>query len=451
MTSTSILDYLLFLFYAYLYFRFIKYRAIKIKDPFVAKYLVTSYKFRVACSFLLSIFILYLSPSDASTIFFPEGKNMYNQIISHPEKLNFFINSWKENNDISAFEEINVSYFYGANYIVIKFIVGLSYLSFGNFITTSFLFSLFAFEGAWQLFRFFNYLNPKLHKYNAICFLFIPTYIFWTSGIVKESISIFCLGYITIGIYKIIKTFSAIFIYGPIVYLLILLIYNVKGYTIISYAPLLIYFLVMRKIAFSKINSFFKTLIQLIFVGLLFFGVSYYLGSNDEDLNQFQLDAVTQTIESQQTQFLKIADEASSSFNLGVEFDPSPLGLVKAIPYALVATFYRPFIWEAKKITSFIGAIESLLFLLATLFVIFKCGIIFFIKKIMGDPLIRFCFFFAIIFGFFCGISTLNFGSLARYKLPCIPFYLYALLLIYLSKKKVYSNTKEAVIINPNL
>jgi hypothetical protein len=442
MTSTSILDYLLFLFYAYFYFRFIKYRASKIKDPFVAKYLVSSYKFRVACSFLLSIFILYIAGSDATGIFFPEGRHFYKQILEHPNKIDFFVNSWTENRDLSAFEEINVSYFYGANYIIIKCITALSFLSFGYFITTSLLFSFFAFEGAWQLFKFFNLLNPSLVKYTAICFLFVPTYIFWTSGIVKEAISIFCLGYITMSFYKITQSFKAIFIHVPVIVILSLFVYNVKGYTVISYLPLLVYFLIMLKIVQSNLSRFLKYSFSTGFVALLLTGASYYIISGDEDLNQFQIDAVTQTIESQQTQFLKLADDATSSFSLGVEFSPTPAGLIKAFPFAITATFFRPFIWEAKKITSFISAIESLLFLIATLYVIFKCGLFYFLRKIIQDPLIRFCFFFSIIFAFFCGISTLNFGSLIRYKLPCTPFYLYALLLIFLSKKGIYLKSR---------
>ncbi len=436
MTSTGIFDYILFIFYALLYFRFIKYRAKKMTDPLLSKYLIQAYWFRVVCSFALSIFALYISGSDATGIFFPEGQFIYKQILAHPSKIDFFINTWNENADLSAFDEINVSYFFGANYIVVKGIVFLSFFSFGNFITTSFLFSLFAFEGTWQLFKFFNELNPSIKKYTAICFLFIPTYIFWTSGIVKEVFSIFCLGFITTLVYKVSKSFITIFIYLPIIVCYTLLIYNVKGYTIVTYGPLLIYFLIGLKIAKSNLNKGTKYLFRFVFVMVFIAAAAYLMAPGSESLNQFQLDAVTQTLESQQTQFLKLADESTSSFSLGVQFDPSPVGLLKAFPFAITATFFRPFIWEAKKLVSLISALESFLFLIATIYVIVKCGLFFFFKKCLQDPMIRFCFWFAIVFGFFCGISTLNFGSLVRYKLPCIPFFAYALVLIYLAKTK---------------
>jgi hypothetical protein len=438
MIKIDAVDYILFIMYAILYFKFIQYRAKKIDDPLLTKYLKYAYWFRVVSSFLFSMFVIYISGSDAIAAFFPEGKHIYHQIIAQPGKIDFLYTNWKDITDITLEDNYNGVYFTGANLIIIKFVVALNFLSFGNFITTSFLFSLLAFEGSWRLFIFFNRINPALIKYTAICFLFIPTYIFWTSGIVKETISIFCLGFIAVAFYQIIILQKAILIQVPVIIILSILLYNVKSYTIISYAPLLIYFLVKLRIAKSSKHQFIKYTLNAFFLVIVITAIIFFIDSENENFKEFQFDVVTETIESQQKQFKMQSEEATSSFALGVDFDPSFLGLVKAVPFAITASFYRPFIWEAKKVTTFISAIESLALLLVTFFVLFRCGPVFFFKKVFQNPLILFCFLFAIIFGFFCGISTLNFGSLVRYKLPCIPFYLYFLTLIYLDKKKVY-------------
>jgi len=52
------------------------------------------------------------------------------------------------------------------------------------------------------------------------------------------------------------------------------------------------------------------------------------------------------------------------------------------------------------------------------------------IRFVLTDSMILFCFSFAIIFGLFVGTITLNFGTLVRYKIPCLPFYAIALFLI---------------------
>ena len=40
-------------------------------------------------------------------------------------------------------------------------------------------------------------------------------------------------------------------------------------------------------------------------------------------------------------------------------------------------------------------------------------------------------YIFTIIFAFAIGISTGNFGSLSRYKIPCVPFFASLLLILY--------------------
>ena len=42
-----------------------------------------------------------------------------------------------------------------------------------------------------------------------------------------------------------------------------------------------------------------------------------------------------------------------------------------------------------------------------------------------------YCFLFAFIFALFVGATTNNFGTLVRYKIPCLPFYVISLFLIY--------------------
>jgi hypothetical protein len=60
--------------------------------------------------------------------------------------------------------------------------------------------------------------------------------------------------------------------------------------------------------------------------------------------------------------------------------------------------------------------------------------------------MISFCFFYSIVFAVFVGATTLNFGTLVRYKIPCLPFYIIALLLILETipnKKKETENNAE--------
>jgi hypothetical protein len=433
MVKLEFLDLLLFFAYTYLYYLFVKYRATKMQDAQISKLFIRGFTFRIICCLLYSLFTLFLSPSDATGVFFPEADFIYKQMLGDFSKIEFLWRPYSENNFIEIGDPIAEGYYLGTNIIMIKAVIISNFFSFGNFLTSSLLFSILAFEGSWKLFKTFNTINPSFTKFTGFCFLFIPTVIFWTSGIVKEAFSIFCLGYITHHLYYLFKSFTGFFISLTIVLLLSWLLYYVKSYTLVSYLPFIILFFfqnyIYKKAAYAKLN----------FVVIICFIVFSFtlLGTSNQIFNDLQIDALAQNIDYQQTQFKLQADDQSSSFNLGVAFDPSPAGLLKAAPYGLVAALFRPFPWEAKKLTTAISALESMLLLLSFLYVLFKVGIIFFMKQFFKNPIVFFCFLFSLVFACFCGLSTLNFGSLARYKLPCIQFFVYALIIIYVTKQRL--------------
>jgi ABC-type sulfate transport system permease component len=79
--------------------------------------------------------------------------------------------------------------------------------------------------------------------------------------------------------------------------------------------------------------------------------------------------------------------------------------------------------------------------MLFTLYVLLKAGVVRFFTSIFKDPMVVFCFWYSILFAVFVGTTTLNFGTLVRYKIPCIPFYLIALILILEKSRKKKSGT----------
>ena len=104
----------------------------------------------------------------------------------------------------------------------------------------------------------------------------------------------------------------------------------------------------------------------------------------------------------------------------------------------IAATFYRPFLWEVKSPIVLLSAMESLVFLLMTLFFMSKRGIKRFFTVPFADPRILFCFVFALAFAAAIGTATANFGALSRYKIPCMPFYLVMVILMYRKENLPY-------------
>jgi hypothetical protein len=306
------------------------------------------------------------------------------------------------------------------------------------------IFSMISFSGVWRLYKFFYQQYPHLHKKLAIAILYLPTFVFWSSGILKDPLCTGMLGWLTYSLYgafykreSIIKNSLVAIVSGYIIAV-------VKSYILFCYLPFFLLFLVISN--FKRIEKTGFRIIAFVMIGIVgvvgFFIVSDKL---EKELGNFALSKLSESVKAQQSAFINMADQAESSFSLGVDFDGSNISLLKMAPAAITATFYRPYLWESKKISTLMSSLESLFLMVFTLFVFIKAGPLNCVKNIFKDPMILFCFFFSIVFALFVGTTTLNFGTLVRYKIPCMPFYIIALVLMLENSRKSKTSTGDIV------
>ncbi len=206
------------------------------------------------------------------------------------------------------------------------------------------------------------------------------------------------------------------------------LLYVIKVYILISYVPFFLLFLVLKNVTLIK-----SRLLRVTFVlGLVFLAITMFNTVMQQlagTLGAYGGNDVTKNISIYQKAYAE-QEDVGSSFSLGVEYDGSVGSLIKIAPAAIIATLYRPFIWESKKISTLLSSIESMVIMFFTLAVFYKAGPRNFIRPILKDPTIMYCLLFALLFALFVGATTPNFGTLVRYKIPCIPFYIIAIFLI---------------------
>jgi hypothetical protein len=84
-----------------------------------------------------------------------------------------------------------------------------------------------------------------------------------------------------------------------------------------------------------------------------------------------------------------------------------------------------------------VSAIENTYILLLTLKILLSVSFLKIVNAVRNNPLVVFSLLFSIFFSFSVGLTTANFGSLVRYRIPSFPFYLGALLMIQHLTKKV--------------
>lgn len=420
------------LFIILLYFIFKRIRN-KYDDQILKKYHRQAFWVKMIGSCFFIIFYGFITGGDSTSLYHTEGKNLYLLILRDAQNIEYLFKPGSEFNLHLVKNSANKGYFGGeANFMLIRLDAVFSFITFGRYGPINIIFAGLAFSGLWKLFLFFYDQYPKLHKQFAICILFFPTVVFWSSGLLKDTLCIASLCWITYSLYEIMyhrrRILKNILILCFFTYLLVI----IKVYIILAYLPFLILFIILNNVKEVK-SGFLKWLIAPTLIVLSIFVFSKAMNSFDNELGAYAIDEVTTSISYLNTGLTQITGQAdaASNFNLGMEFEPSFFGLFKIAPYAIVATFFRPFIWEASKITQMLAAVESLVLIFFTLFILFKTGPFRFLKIVMSNPLIMYCFTFAIVFGLFVGASTVNFGTLVRYKIPCLPFYAISLFLVY--------------------
>lgn len=321
-----------------------------------------------------------------------------------------------------------------ASYLVASITAFINIFTFNSYLPTSVILAYISFSGAWALFRTFASNYPKLVKPIAIAVLYIPSTYVWGSGVFKDTICVFGLGWLTYGTFRILLLRDFSFKNLVLSILSFVLIAIVKVYILVGFVPALFMWILF---SYShNIKSWaLRWLIKSFFLGISIGSFIFFLQQFSNQLGRYSLDKIAETSATTRGWIGYMSEiDKGSSYDLG-EFEPTIVGMLTKFPAAVNVTLFRPYLWESGKIIVFLSALESFLFLLLTLKVLFTIGIKNVWSTISTDPNIQFCLIFAIIFAFAVGISSYNFGALSRYKIPCLPFYALALILIYYKNK----------------
>jgi hypothetical protein len=153
-------------------------------------------------------------------------------------------------------------------------------------------------------------------------------------------------------------------------------------------------------------------------------------GNFKEIIAENAAESIAENLTKTQDNYKLMTPDEGALINYG-EISPTFIGLAKLLPQAAINALFRPFLWEAKKLTSLMAAIEGAFFFGLTIFVFFRRGPLTPFKMMAKDSTILFSFLFSIVFATAIGMNCFNLGTLVRYKIPCLPFYIISLMLIY--------------------
>ncbi|MBS1634833.1 MAG: hypothetical protein JST26_02850 [Bacteroidetes bacterium] len=313
------------------------------------------------------------------------------------------------------------------SFFVVRLLIPLMALSFNSYFTCAVLTACIAYTGIWKLYKTFLEEFPMLQKEFAIAVLFIPSCVFWGSGLMKDSFTLSAVGWFTYAFYFyfIKKRRRIMFVVEMLVAAFIIL--SIKPYIFFALLPGAILWLSNQQI--KKINNstlrFLATPVLLAFGGGLGYLVLNQMGGA---LGLYKIDSVLDRAVIVQ-QDMKADYYGGKTFDIGT-FDASVAGIALKAPMAIFAGIFRPGIWDVRNVVMFVSSLENTYLLLLTIFLLIKLKFFGFFSMIRKNPLLLFVMLFSLFFAFSVGLTVANFGSLVRLRIPELPFFVGGLFIL---------------------
>ena len=385
---------------------------------------------------LWAIYTFYYTDRATADIYkyFDDSKVIFDTLKTNP--IDYFKILFGIGNNTPAFDhyysEMNYwarkvdSNIYNDSHTIIRFNALVRLFSFGYYNVHTVVVCFLSLIGLTAIYKtFVTHLQDKKRELLFAVF-FLPSVLFWGSGVLKEGLIFFTLGLL---IYYSSKLFSQKAI--AICITTALLLAFSKFYVWLAIAPSIVLLIWINKT--SSKNVFFKFIFLTFFIGSIglnidsFTSIQNPLVTLTQKQIEFNLLATGQLTDSEN----KPIPAANSLIEINT-LEPTLYSFIKNSPPALINTFIRPYIWEIRSPLMLLAGLETI-FILLFLFLI-----LFFIKplKEIKWEYVLFCLSFVIIQFLIIGETTPILGAIARYKTIALPFLVIALLFV-LDKEKL--------------
>ena len=311
------------------------------------------------------------------------------------------------------------------SYFIVRLTALFDLLTLHTYSATALFFASFSFSGLWAFYSAVQRKYPMSTKWLALGILYFPSVVFWGSGILKDTVTLGALGWLTWSMLNIIDQSRMRLHYWIISIVGIWLIYSIKTYILVCYLPMILVWLYWKNILLIK--NFIVRLLVAPFL-ILFFGfIGYFSVMQFGEANQdYTLENISKraAITAYDIRYgWGARDGGDGGYDLG-NLDGSWTSMIVLLPNAINVSLFRPYLWEVKNPLMLLASLESTFLLFLTLWMTtYRKGI----YIILRDPFLLFSFLFALVFAFAVGVTTFNFGTLMRYKIPMIPFFILAL------------------------
>ena len=310
--------------------------------------------------------------------------------------------NWNRNFDEAPFNE---------NHTIIKLNALLMFVSFKTYFVHILFFCFFSLIG-WVLLTnsILSFADAK-NSILALPILFLPSVLFWTSGVLKEPLLVLGLGLLISAIVN--RQLSIVNLAKLICGVLIILF--TKFFVLACLLPALVAYFLFKKNE-NQIFIVAKYAMVTILLLLVAFNIHYLIPKIN----------LQQMLVNKQTHSVKEAEYFKAGSRIEIpELKDNALSILETSTVGLWNTLFRPYINETKNVMMLMSAIEN--FIVITFLIMFVTTTGW--RHPINLNLFLFLISFSIAYFALIGMCTPVLGNLVRYKTPLLPLFMFAFII----------------------
>lgn len=292
----------------------------------------------------------------------------------------------------------------------------IALFSFSNYWVTAVYLSIISFFGCWYLLsQIINY-QEKGSLTAAVAFLFTPSFLFWGSGVIKESLAIGALMFLAGVFLRAYAGRKLSLLEWCFAVLSLFVLWRLKYYWGALFLPSAFTAWLVHRWTIKKTQL--KTYDVLIWVGVMSIVTLIVTQLHPN----FYFSRIAGVIVDNYYAYAQSSQEPTIHYN---DLQPHWSSLLTNAPWALFSSLFRPMFFEINSLFQAVVALENALLILL-IFINFKniSQLWHSADRLLLISVVAFIIFLAT----FLALSTPNFGTLSRYRIAFLPFLFYLLL-----------------------
>ncbi len=257
-------------------------------------------------------------------------------------------------------------------------------------------------------------LAPQYRRRVLVATMLVPSVVFWSSGLMKESFALLGVCLVVAGVRRVIRGQ----VYAAVTALIgAVMIGLIKPYILLpAVMASAVWYYADKAIDPRQGFTFQPGYLVIGAIG----GVVGYLAAATI-FPEFAINSVADSAATRRE--LSFGDGGGSVYSLGDTSNRTLSGQIVYAPAALLTTLFRPTIFEVRNPLMLISALETTVLTFLLVSAAWQRRVRSLYLSVTRSPVLLFCLAFTLLLSVGIGLGTTNFGTLSRYRIPVMPFF----------------------------